>query len=187
MALSRVRARHGFPKGSSVGGASHPRRPIENHIILLVKMVFSGLFLEWRMKLDLKLIRVILLHIENETIKDFLKNNDELSKWGKEQIVTKQLHRRQSIGYATVMRHIKLLKEGGYIDGLGTRENGEGFITYWLTAAPSLTMSGYSLLESIRTEDFMNRLINYAKEKSVPLTLDTLKVIVSAFIGSMLK
>ena len=139
------------------------------------------------MKLDLKLIRVILLHIENETIKDFLKNNDELSKWGKEQIVTKQLHRRQSIGYATVMRHIKLLKEGGYIDGVGTRENGEGFITYWLTAAPSLTMSGYSLLESIRTEDFMNRLINYAKEKSVPLTLDTLKVIVSAFIGSMLK
>ena len=31
------------------------------------------------MKLDLKLIRVILLHIENETIRDFLKNNEEPS------------------------------------------------------------------------------------------------------------
>lgn len=139
------------------------------------------------MKLDLKLIRVILLHIENETIRDFLKNNEELSIWGKKQVVTKQLHRRQKIGYATVMRHIKLLKEGGYIDGLGTRENGEGFITYWLTTAPSLTMSGYSLLESIRSEDFMDRLINYAKEKSVPLTVDTLKVVVSTFISSLLK
>ena len=105
----------------------------------------------------------------------------------KNQVVTKQLHRRQKIGYATVMRHIKLLKEGGYIDGLGTRENGEGFITYWLTTAPSLTMSGYSLLESIRSEDFMDRLINYAKEKSVPLTVDTLKVVVSTFISSLLK
>ena len=138
------------------------------------------------MKLDWNLMRVILAHIEAETIEQFLKDADKLSDWKEGQLLSERSKQRQDAGYVVVMRHIKLLSDGGYIENVGVKESIDGHYTYYLGANPSLTLDGYSLLTTLRTDGFLDKLTEFAKQKAVPLSIDTIKTIATACISAIL-
>lgn len=48
-------------------------------------------------------------------------------------------------------------------------------------------MDGYALLETLRTNGFVDKLRAFAKEKSVPLTFETFKLVSAALLQTLLK
>ena len=86
-----------------------------------------------------------------------------------------------------VYSHIKLLAKGDYIEGLHVQESLDGFFDIGISANPSLTLNGYALLETLRTNGFIDKLRAFAKEKSVPLTFETFKLVSAALLPTLLK
>lgn len=138
------------------------------------------------MKLDWNLMCTILAHVEAETIEAFLNDADSLMEWKEGQLLSERRDRGQDASVRVVYTHIKLLVDGGYIDGLHVRESLDGFFSVGLSANPSLTLAGYSLLETVRTKGFVEKLKAFAKEKSVPMTLETIRLIATAAIPKLL-
>lgn len=139
------------------------------------------------MKLDWNLMRVILAHIESETIKEFLNDANSLSEWKEGQLLSDRRDQKQDPSVRVVYSHIKLLAEGGYIEGLHVQESLDGFFDIGISANPSLTLDGYALLETLRTNGFIDKLRAFAKEKSVPLTFETFKLVSAALLPTLLK
>lgn len=139
------------------------------------------------MKLDWNLMRVILAHIESETIKEFLNDANSLSEWKEGQILSDRRDQKQEPSVRVVYSHIKLLAEGGYIEGLHVQESLDGFFDIGISANPSLTLDGYALLETLRTNGLIDKLRAFAKEKSVPLTFETFKLVSAALLPTLLK
>lgn len=139
------------------------------------------------MKLDWNLMRVILAHIESETIKEFLDDANSLSEWKEGQLLSDRRDQKQDPSVRVVYSHIKLLAEGGYIEGLHVQESLDGFFDIGISANPSLTLNGYALLETLRTTGFVDKLRAFAKEKSVPLTFETFKLVSAALLPTLLK
>ena len=139
------------------------------------------------MKLDWNLMRVILAHIESETIKEFLNDANSLSEWKEGQLLSDRRDQKQDPSVRVVYSHIKLLAKGDYIEGLHVQESLDGFFDIGISANPSLTMDGYALLETLRTNGFVDKLRAFAKEKSVPLTFETFKLVSAALLPTLLK
>lgn len=139
------------------------------------------------MKLDWNLMRVILAHIESETIKEFLNDANSLSEWKEGQLLSDRRDQKQDPSVREVYSHIKMLAEGGYIEGLHVQESLDGFFDIGISANPSLTLDGHALLETLRTTGFVDKLRAFAKEKSVPLTFETFKLVSAALLPTLLK
>lgn len=139
------------------------------------------------MKLDWNLMRVILAHIESETIKELLNDANSLSEWKEGQLLSDRRDQKQDPSVRVVYSHIKLLAKGGYIEGLHVQESLDGFFDIGISANPSLTLDGYALLETLRTNGFVDKLRAFAKEKSVPLTFETFKLVSAALLPTLLK
>lgn len=139
------------------------------------------------MKLDWNLMRVILAHIESETIKEFLDDANSLSEWKEGQLLSDRRDQKQDPSVRVVYSHIKLLAKGDYIEGLHVQESLDGFFDIGISANPSLTLNGYALLETLRTTGFVDKLRAFAKEKSVPLTFETFKLVSAALLPTLLK
>ena len=139
------------------------------------------------MKLDWNLMRVILAHIESETIKEFLNDANSLSEWKEGQILSDRRDQKQDPSVRVVYSHIKLLAKGDYIEGLHVQQSLDGFFDIGISANPSLTLDGYALLEMLRTTGFVDKLRAFAKEKSVPLTFETFKLVSAALLPTLLK
>lgn len=139
------------------------------------------------MKLDWNLMRVILAHIESETIKEFLNDANSLSEWKEGQLLSDRRDQKQDPSIRVVYSHIKLLAKGSYIEGLHVQESLDGFFDIGISANPSLTLDGYALLETLRTNGFIDKLRAFAKEKSVPLTFETFKLVSAALLPTLLK
>lgn len=88
----------------------------------------------------------------------------------------------QSPEERVVCDHIHLLVAGGYIEGVKTTKCYSGETLVSLTGNPSLTLDGYSLLESLRSKGFFDKLQAFAKEQALPLTLQTLTQIVAEYL-----
>lgn len=131
-------------------------------------------------------MRTILAHVEAETFEEFIKDAESLSVWKEGQLLSERCERGQDASVRVVYSHIKLLVNGGYIEGVQVNESVDGFFTIGLSANPSLTLDGYSLLETVRVKGFVEKLKEFAKEKSVPLTLPTIKMIANAMIPKIL-
>lgn len=139
------------------------------------------------MKLDWNLMRTILAHVESETIGKFLDDAEGLSRWKEGQLLSERQNAKQPPEVRVVLFHLKLLTEGGYISGIGVQESVTGFYMIVGGSNPTLTLDGFSLLESLRTTGFVDRLKAFAKEKAVPLTFETLKAVMTACVSSALK
>ena len=139
------------------------------------------------MKLDWNLMRVILAHIESETIKEFLNDANSLSEWKEGQLLSDRRDQKQDPSVRVVYSHIKLLAKGDYIEGLHVQESLDGFFDIGISANPSLTLNGYALLETLRTNGFIDKLRAFAKEKSVPLTFETFKLVSAALLPTLLR
>lgn len=132
-------------------------------------------------------MRTVLAHVEAETIGDFLNDAKTLSAWKEGQMLSERLSQKTDPAVRVVFRHTKMLVEAGFIEGICITESADGFFQVGLAAYPALTLKGYSLLESLRTDGFIDKIKAFAKEKSVPLTIETLKFIMSAAIPMLLK
>ena len=130
------------------------------------------------MKLDWNLMRVILAHIESETIKEFLNDANSLSEWKEGQLLSDRRDQKQDPSVRVVYPHI---------EGLHVQESLDGFFDIGISANPSLTLDGYALLETLRTNGFVDKLRAFAKEKSVPLTFETFKLVSAALLPTLLK
>lgn len=139
------------------------------------------------MRLDWKLVRTILAHIEAETIENFLDDADGLADWKEGQLLSERNESRQDKSVCVVYRHIRLLEDGGFIRNMHIDESVDGYFQCALGANPDLTLSGYSLLESLRSDGFIEKLKKYAKDNAVPLTIETVKPLISVAITSFLK
>ncbi len=84
-----------------------------------------------------------------------------------------------------VLTHVKLLRDGGFLTGIDVRESADGRLSISLSANPGLSLAGISLLESLRADGFIPKLKKFAQDNAVPLTLETLKTLSSAFIKNM--
>lgn len=132
-------------------------------------------------------MRVILAHIESETIKEFLNDANSLSEWKEGQLLSNRRDQKQDPSVRVVYSHIKLLAKGDYIEGLHVQQSLDGFFDIGISANPSLTLDGYALLETLRTNGFVDKLRAFAKEKSVPLTFETFKLVSAALLPTLLK
>lgn len=139
------------------------------------------------MKLDWNLMRTILAHVESETIQEFVEDANSLAQWKEGQLLSER--RAAHIDPATriVFEHVELLQSGGFLDGIYVSESVDGFFQISFSANPSLTLAGYSLLENLRADGFIDKLKAFAKEKSVPLTIETVKVLGEAMIKHILQ
>lgn len=138
------------------------------------------------MKLDWNLMRTILAHVEAETIEEFVNDANNLDEWKEGQLLSERRNRDQDASIRVVFSHIKLLVDSGYIEGLYVTESADGHFQIGIAANPSLTLDGYSLLETVRTKGFVDKLKAFTKEKTVPLTLGTIKLISAAAIQKLL-
>jgi len=138
------------------------------------------------MKLDWNLMRTILAHVEAETIDDFLNDAKAMSAWKEGQILSDRLGEKIDPAVRVVFKHTQMLVDAGYIEGIHITESLDGYFQVGLATYPSLTLQGYSLLESLRTKGFIDKLKAFAKEKSVPLTIETLKFVVTAALPKIL-
>lgn len=139
------------------------------------------------MKLDWNLMRTILAHVEAETIEEFVEDAESLAKWKEGQLLSKRQSEQVDPAVRVVFKHIELLQNGGFLNGIHVTESLDGFFQVSFSANPSLTLSGYSLLESLRADGFIDKLKEFAKEKSVPLTVETVKVLGGALIKHILQ
>ncbi|MDY3115945.1 MAG: DUF2513 domain-containing protein [Sutterella sp.] len=138
------------------------------------------------MKIDWNLVRTILAHVETETIGAFVKDKNSLEKWTLGQPIG-ALNKPMSDGVRIVYGHIQLLIEGGFINGIGVKESLDGSYRISISCNPKLTLEGYLLLESLRQDGFWAKLTQYAKEHSIPITLDTVKTVTDIFLASLAK
>mgnify|MGYP002609358905 FL=1 len=139
------------------------------------------------MRLDWNLIRTILAHVEAETIKEFLEDADSISQWKEGQLLSERLESRQNPAQVIVLRHIKLLSSANYVENIEIKESADGFFSFAYTGEPSLTFEGYSLLESLLTDNFIGKLKKYAKEKGVPLTIENVIELAKIALPALIK
>ncbi|WP_418940218.1 DUF2513 domain-containing protein [Parasutterella sp.] len=139
------------------------------------------------MRLDWNLIRTILAHVEAETIKEFLEDADSISQWKEGQLLSERLESRQNPAQVVVLRHIKLLSSANYVENIEIKESADGFFSFAYEGEPSLTFEGYSLLESLRTDNFIGKLKKYAKEKGVPLTIENVIELAKIALPALIK
>lgn len=139
------------------------------------------------MKLDWNLMKTILTHVEAETIKEFVKDGESMAHWKEGQLLSKRQNERVDPAERVVFKHIELLQSGGFLEGIHVTESLDGYFQIGFAANPSLTLSGYSLLESLRADGFIDKLKAFAKEKSIPLTVETVRIVGVALMQHLLK
>lgn len=84
---------------------------------------------------------------------------------------------------ALVAYNMLLLREAGLVDG-GGRDPSMGPPHAFVNR---MTWEGHELLDSIRDDTAWNRIKETAKEKSVDLTIDTIKILAKAILESLLR
>lgn len=117
------------------------------------------------MKRDWDLIRRILLKLEEKSDSTGFLYSTDIPPFDKEKVAY----------------HYDLLYQAGLI-------NGEPILTIGCKDfyAQSLTWQGHELLDKIRNDTFWNKIQSTAREKSLDLTLDSVKLIAGKLIEMML-
>lgn len=136
------------------------------------------------MKRDWDVIRDILLKIENE--EDLFGSLPAKPSWNNDLSVEENLKSEEV--YLQVVNqlcgHLEILIESGYIDGVKVIRSSHSWS--WGIFGPRLTMPGHDLLGTLRPVGMPQRLANFANERGVELTIDTIKAVFGAFVGSVL-
>lgn len=81
--------------------------------------------------------------------------------------------------------HLELLVENGYIDGLQVIRSLDGGLHFGV-ANPRLTMTGYDLLDTMRSSTVWDSIKTTAKDKGIELTFDSIKVLGTYAISKLL-
>lgn len=119
------------------------------------------------MKLNMELIREILLLIEDEYV-DVALYNIEIEGYDSK----------------TIAYHCKILNNAGLIDDYAG-DYGDGGLQYF--GVGSLTWNGHNFLDKIRDDAIWDKTKLTIKEKGIPFVLETVKQVASIIISSMVK
>lgn len=114
------------------------------------------------MKRDMDLIRLILLKIEEDYVSTAL-YNIEIDGYDKE----------------TIAYHCKILHEAGFVSNYGSQYADNALYSF---GVGSLTWEGNEFLDKIRDDSFWGKTKDAIKKKGLPLVLDTVKTVATAFI-----
>ena len=114
------------------------------------------------MKRDMDLVRLILLKIE-------------------EDYVSTALYDLKIDGYdkETIAYHCKILHEAGFVSDYGSHYADNALQSF---GVGSLTWEGNEFLDKIRDDSFWGKTKDAIKKKGLPLVLDTVKTVATAFI-----
>lgn len=114
------------------------------------------------MKRDMDLVRLIMLKIEEDYVSTAL-YNIEIDGYDKE----------------TIAYHCKILHEAGFVSDYGSHYADNALQSF---GVGSLTWEGNEFLDKIRDDSFWGKTKDAIKKKGLPLVLDTVKTVATAFI-----
>lgn len=138
------------------------------------------------MKRDWDLIREQLLAIEEgkDFKREILASVPEEPRWedGITEVQFNEAMRAYRKAEERILGHLQLLIENGFIAGVQIAQGASGDYGYSYSH-PRLTMAGHDLLDTMRSRTLWEKVKSTAKEKSVELTLEAVKV----FAASALK
>lgn len=117
------------------------------------------------MKRDMDLIRKIMLRIEEEYTSTAIFNL-KVDGYTMEQIAV----------------HCKMMYETGLISDYKAQYAGNSLYSFGVS---NLTWEGYEYLDKIRDDSIWKKVKDVAKDKGLPLAIDTVKQIASVIISSM--
>ena len=117
------------------------------------------------MKRDMDLIRKIMLKIEEEYVSTAIFNL-KVDGYTKEEVAG----------------HCKMMYEAGLLSDYKAQYAGNELYNFGIA---NLTWEGYEYLDKIRDDSIWKKVKDVAKEKGVPLAIDTVKQIASVIISSM--
>ena len=140
------------------------------------------------MRRDWSLLLCLLSHIEAETLDAFLRDGNAGVQWIENQLISEH-HRQEEEQRKTnrvVLLHLKMLIDGGYVDGVRVNRGADGCLAVAVSGDVLLTSDGYDLLEALRNQGFWNRVKKAAQEKAVPLTIETLKDLIGFVVKATL-
>lgn len=137
------------------------------------------------MKRDWDLIRKQLTDIENES--DLFSELLPQPKWTDQ---TEAVFMEQQNKYLSeqkkIFGHLELLIDNGYIDGLQIIRSMDGGFHYGISN-PRLTMSGFDLLDTMRSNAIWEKIKTTAKSKGIELTFDAIGAMSKLALDSVLK
>ena len=116
------------------------------------------------MKRDFDLVRKILLAAEEQDAK----RNPPITPKG--------------YSIVKIRYHIKILIDGGFIIERQHPELDPSMQTF-----DAMTWEGHEFLDSIREQNFWTEVQKTIKEKGLPMTVDTIKVVVNLFVTAQLE
>ena len=131
------------------------------------------------MKRDWLLIQTLLAHFETETIDRFLSGMKEQTRWIEGQSFSDHLadNSEEQKMKRIVYEHLRLLIDGGYIDGVDVRVSMDN--RYMVAIGnPRLTNEGHDLLQALRSDGLWSKIREVAQAKGIELSLATVKAII---------
>ena len=83
-----------------------------------------------------------------------------------------------------ILGHIEMLVDNGYVEGIKVFRGADGsFMTS--VVSPRLTMSGYDLLDTMRSKTLWNTIKSMAKNKGLELSFDVIKILSAAALKQL--
>ena len=131
-----------------------------------------------KMERNWTLLQVLLAHFEGETIDGFLRGMKEPHRWVEGQSFPDYLsgESEEKKARRIVYEHLRLLLDGGYIDGLDITDSTSGQYII-VPRNPRLTNEGHDLLQALRSNGLWGKIKEMAQSKGVELSLATIKAL----------
>lgn len=138
------------------------------------------------MKRDWDLIRVILAHVESETLPEFLADLENQKTWIEGQFFSDYMKNvdEKKKAERIINEHLKLLIDGGYVEGIYVTK-GAGCFYQVSIDDPCLTNQGHDLLQAIRSEGLWPKVKSCAKSLGVEISMQTLKGLIPYALKKM--
>lgn len=133
------------------------------------------------MKRDWKLLKEIMMAIEEDRIEDFFQNGGNDTSWKQDKYqdeIEKELKSRQRL----IDRHILLLIDARLISVINSHVASDSYDLKSL----ELSMSGFDLLEHMRSKKVWSKIQEVSAKIGEELTVDGLKKIIPFVIASCL-
>lgn len=141
------------------------------------------------MKRDLSLMRVLLAHVEEGTLKDFIDDCSEKPEWQEGQTVdayNASDEKKQNTA-RVIHGHLWLLVEGGYVAGVTVGNDSERKLNCFPGKNVRLTNAGHDLLCTLRSKPVVDELKRFSKEQNIEVGLDALKTLMPIILKRTLE
>ena len=140
------------------------------------------------MKRDWSLLQVILAHFETETIEKFINDMETPRKWVEGQYFSDRCRELEEDEKAqrVIFEHIRLLIDGGFVDGIEIRGGARGNDYSYGIYNPRLTNEGHDLLQAMRSNKLWEKVKGLAQQTGVEISMQTLQYLIPSALKNIL-